>query len=112
MSLTFRKLREINIARSKDVYPPFDHFDDWVYAVERESKEVLNTCKKLKRYEDSRSGTKWLSRQDLLGMLGDEIANTVIYLDLLAARASIDLDAAVRCKFNETSIELKCDHRL
>ena len=49
---------------------------------------------------------------ELRDQLRDEIADTFIYLDLLAQSQGIDLGEAVRNKFNRTSDKLGCDIKL
>jgi len=75
---------------------------DWLTATMGELGEAANVVKKLNRIRDgipSNGNTKEAYEQ----MLADEIADTFIYLDLMAQAAGIDLPAAVEKKFNETS---------
>jgi len=61
----------------------------------------LNKVKKLRRGDP-------IKIEDI----ADEIADTIIYLDLLAARLEINLDDAVRRKFNEVSTRRMSDYKL
>jgi NTP pyrophosphatase (non-canonical NTP hydrolase) len=65
--------------------------DDWLVAVVGELGETLNVVKKLNRERDKIVGNS-VSADELRVQLADEIADTVIYLDLLAARLDIDLN--------------------
>ena len=62
--------------------------------------EACNIIKKLERDRLSIRGTR-ASLQDL----ADELADVVICVDLIAMAVGIDLDEAVRKKFNETSVK-------
>lgn len=76
---------------------------DWFTATMGELGEAANIAKKLNRVRDGIPGNGDLSESDLRQMLADEIADTYIYLDLLAQAAGIDLQRAVVSKFNRTS---------
>lgn len=86
----------------------FDHklsdwsLSDWFTATLGELGEAANVAKKLNRYRDGIKGNSE-SEVELRAHLADEIADTFIYLDLLAQAAGIDLEDAVRDKFNRTS---------
>jgi NTP pyrophosphatase (non-canonical NTP hydrolase) len=69
---------------------------EWCLAAFGELGETANLIKKLNRGELLPTDTA----------LQDEIADTVIYLDLLASRAGFDLGAAIRAKFNRKSQEI------
>lgn len=74
---------------------------DWMCAVAGEVGEAANLIKKRKRGEPV-----------LAGEVADELADAVIYLDLLATRMGIDLGDAVRSKFNRVSERIKSEVRL
>ncbi len=44
--------------------------------------------------------------------IADELADTIIYADLLAMRLGIDLSEAIRSKFNVVSDRMKSDIKL
>lgn len=106
--LSFDRLREKNVARCEDVFHPLTEWSptDWGCAMAGEAGEVCNQVKKLRRLDgaDALMDTA-LKRADLRRNIAKEIADTVIYADLLAARLGIDLGKAVREKFNEVSRE-------
>lgn len=71
---------------------------DWTVAAAGEMGEVCDAVKKLNRARGGLQG-KTASPDDV----GKEIADTVIYLDLLAQRLGFDLADLVQQKFNEVS---------
>jgi NTP pyrophosphatase (non-canonical NTP hydrolase) len=91
--LTFEELRDVNVKRCEDVFFPLDSWtpSDWACALAGEAGEACNAVKKLNRGDGN------------VEEVGKELADTIIYADLLAARLGIDLAAAVVEKFNEVS---------
>jgi NTP pyrophosphatase (non-canonical NTP hydrolase) len=75
---------------------------DWFTAVAGELGEAANVAKKLNRVRDGITSNDKTPDQ-LRADLADEIADTFIYLDLLAQSQGIDLAGAVISKFNRTS---------
>lgn len=103
--LTFDRLRQANLARCARWHPGgvMDWaITDWALAMIGEAGEACNVVKKLNRSRDGVTGND-ATDAELLRQLGHEIADTIIYLDLLAAAAGIDLSRAVIEKFNITS---------
>ena len=95
--LAFTELRETNVLRctSKGGYnQALDEWTplEWAGAAAGELGEMANLVKKMRRGED-------VPVEDV----ADEIADVIIYLDLLAALLKVDLGAAVVAKFNKTS---------
>jgi NTP pyrophosphatase (non-canonical NTP hydrolase) len=78
---------------------------DWGVAMMGEGGEACNIIKKLNRYRDGIKGNKELE-VELKKKLASELADTFIYLDLLAQAACIDLQQAVIDTFNKKSIEI------
>ena len=68
---------------------------EWLQAVVGELGEYANLRKKVERGD--------LSIKEAHPMLADELADTVIYLDILAAQLGIDLGKAIMSKWNRTS---------
>lgn len=104
---TFNTVREQNSSRAKrwhqaDVAGSWSGAD-WSNAMCGEAGETANVVKKLRRIECSMPGNRDASRPELLSKLADEIADTFLYLDLLAEHYGIDIDTAVVKKFNEVS---------
>lgn len=102
-SLTFTNLRITNLLRCEESFHPIDAWTetDWGCAVGGEAGEALNKIKKRRRGEA-------VTVEQVL----DELADMVIYADLLATRMQRDLGDAVVAKFNEKSAEVGSPHRL
>lgn len=105
--LTFRTLRNANIKRLpmfKDANGEICHSKpdgsdwppaSWLQAVVGELGEYANLRKKVERGD--------LTMQDARPLLADELADVVIYLDILAHQLGVDLGEAVMNKWNRTS---------
>lgn len=78
---------------------------DWMTATLGEIGEAANIVKKLNRVRDGIPGNVETPEQ-LRKNLADEIADTFIYLDLLAQSQGICLEEAVLAKFTKTSEKL------
>ena len=72
--------------------------------------EVGEACNVIKKLERERMGIA--GSRDTLDHLAEELADVVICADLIAMDAGIDLDAAVRAKFNATSDKVGLRTRL
>jgi NTP pyrophosphatase (non-canonical NTP hydrolase) len=68
---------------------------DWMTALTGEVGEAANIIKKVRRGD--------FPLNDAREILGDELADIMIYLDLLAFQCGIDLEEAVIRKFNKVS---------
>lgn len=105
--LTFQEFSKTNRARCESP-EGFNHalhswsLSDWITATAGELGEAANIAKKLNRVRDGIPGNAETPEQ-LRAALADEIADTFIYLDLLAQSQGIDLAKAVADKFNRTS---------
>lgn len=84
---------------------------DWFMATMGELGEAANVAKKLNRVRDGIPGNKESPFQ-LRDQLARELADTFIYLDLLAQAAGIDLAHAVRDTFNAKSEQIGAPHRI
>lgn len=116
--LTFADLRDADLARlpqfrnnlGETAHAQPDGSDwtllEWAGAAAGEMGEAANIAKKFRRGDYS------IENPAHVEALADEIADVVIYSDLLAARAGIDLGEAVRRKFNKTSAKVGSDVRL
>ena len=107
-ALSFDALREANVRRCEDAFHPVSDWSltDWATAAAGELGEACNVIKKMRRFEGSHNDPALnIDPSSDAGQkaLAYEIADTVIYLDLLAARAGIDLGRAVCEKFNIVS---------
>ena len=116
-----RQLRRVNVARAERWHDskPWSGAD-WYTATAGELGETLdallsalsvaavlgragNTVKKLRRNEDGIAAPADPPRAELLHDLGVELADTIIYADLLAQHYGVDLAWHVATKFNEVS---------
>ena len=84
---------------------------DWFLAATGEFGEAANKAKKLNRVRDGIPGNTE-TPDELRAGLADEIADAVIYLDLLAQSQGFDLGSIVTSKFNRTSEKNGMPHRL
>lgn len=114
--LTFREVRRANIRRCEiafghavEAWTP----TDWACALGGETGECLNAVKKLRRHDDGTNTAKDpATREDCIAAIGGELADVVIYADLLAADLGLDLGEQIRAKFNRVSELRDCDIRL
>lgn len=81
---------------------------EWAGAAAGEAGETANVAKKMRRISmgkkrilTPRSEIRKLAR--LHSQLADEVADTVIYMDLLCASQGINLEEAIARKFNKVS---------
>jgi NTP pyrophosphatase (non-canonical NTP hydrolase) len=106
MSLNMALLRIQNVRRLARWHSDSDAWTgaDWSNAMAGEAGEACNVVKKLRRHE-THLGTSYNTppRELLIPWLAHEIADTVIYADLLAHHYGIDLAQAIREKFNIVS---------
>lgn len=110
--LTFHGFSIVNRMRSE--HPTgFNHpleswsLSDWMTAVMGELGEAANVAKKLNRCRDGINGNDE-TEAELREKFRREIADTAIYLDLIAQRAGFDLGDAVRETFNAKSRKIGC----
>lgn len=81
---------------------------EWAGAMGGEAGEAANVAKKIRRLgrvveEIERNPTKRAALAPLVRALGKEVADVVIYADLLLARVGLSLAVEVIEKFNEVS---------
>ena len=95
--LTFKALRKATDKRRGDTYPKCKKwgYAEYCMATTGELGELCNFLKKVSRGS--------LSMKDAKEDIKKELADTMIYLDMLASELGVDLDEAVREKFNEVS---------
>lgn len=93
--LTFEELTSANRKRCEASFHGVDEWGptDWACAMAGEAGEACNLVKKQRR------GDAGIEPEDI----GKELADTVIYADLLASRLKLDLGSCVASKFNEVS---------
>ncbi|KEA07462.1 MazG-like family protein [Rhizobium rhizogenes] len=104
----FTDLRAANIARQKEW--DGDNQIDLAYRGNELAGEVGEACNVIKKLERERRGIA--GSRDTVEHLAEELADIVICVDLVAMQAGIDLNAAVRAKFNATSEKVGLRTRL
>lgn len=98
--ITFNDLSNANARRCNESFNPVEAWSpcDWMTAACGELGEAANLIKKRRRGEDIDTEA-----------IAHELADAVIYIDLLAARLGISLSRAVREKFNIVSARIGSD---
>jgi len=101
--LTFDELRHSNQNRCNLSFHGITGWSptDWATAFAGECGEACNLIKKLRRGERIQPTA-----------IADEIADCVIYADLLCNRLGVTLEAAIRRKFNVVSDRVKSEIKL
>ena len=108
--MEFSEFSKANLERCQSP-DGFDHdlhswsTSDWFTATMGELGEAANVAKKLNRVRDNIRGNKETA-DELRNKLASELADTFIYLDLLAQSVGIDIGQAVETTFNAKSIEV------
>ena len=119
--LTFRTVSTTNAARCNRWHHGFPGGDDawtgadWSNAMQGEAGEAGNVVKKLRRIDLALWGNRKegdTNREALLAKLAAEIADTYLYLDLLATYYGVDIEQAIIAKFNKISVEAGFPERL
>ena len=111
-SLTFAAFRQINLKRCNRWHPNGINswsYSDWLTAVTGELGELASLIKMKNRERDDLVGNKFSPTDK---HISNEIADILIYLDLLAASFNINLENAVKSKFNDTSSRVGFPERL
>ena len=91
---------------------------EWAAAMAGEAGKACNAAKKLKRLECkiasiNEPGRHYEDVEDAKEEVALEVAGTIIYAILLAARIGItDIEELIRYKFNKTSIKYDFEDRL
>jgi NTP pyrophosphatase (non-canonical NTP hydrolase) len=92
-------LRTANLARQAEW--DVDSQITLAYRGNEMAGEVGEACNVIKKLERERMGIR--GSRDTVEHLAEELADIIICADLIAMAAGIDLDTAVRDKFNATS---------
>lgn len=108
MTLAFETLAQQNLIRCERWHPRGIQdwsLCDWLLAFGGEAGEALNAGKKYKRIESGVriSGIAPTDLPSAAKAIMEELADTVIYADLVAQRLGLSLGQAVRSKFNAIS---------
>lgn len=108
MQLTFDELREANYRRQREWDEGSKLTEEYFgNALAGETGEACNVVKKLARQRMGLRGSRATAED-----LAKELADVIIYADLLAKSFNIDLGEAVRAKFNETTIKYNLTTKL
>lgn len=113
--MTFQDLSIATKRRCEEVFHPIDKWspNDWGVAMAGEAGEVCNALKKLRRIETGGNTSKDpQTKEDAISDIAKELADTVIYCDLLATRLGISLESSIVNKFNEVSRLINSKERL
>lgn len=113
--LNLGSLREVNVTRCQRWHPPEATpwtAADWSNALCGEAGELANVVKKIRRHETGAVNVGDPTREDLARMAAAELADVVIYADLLANFLGVDLGAAIKEKFNKTSVKYGFPERI
>jgi len=115
-ALHLADLAKANAERCNEVFHPIDDWSptDWACAMAGECGEACNEVKKLRRRMPhfDRAFAHDPREEAALNRVGAEIADMVIYADLLCQRLGINLEDAIREKFNKVSEEHFSDVRI
>jgi NTP pyrophosphatase (non-canonical NTP hydrolase) len=115
VGLDLDKLREVNKRRCGRWHGPETtpwSLADWSNAMCGEAGEAANVVKKIRRIETGTGTATAVDMLDLKAALSDELADTVIYADLVAANAGVNLSQAIVDKFNAVSLRESFPERL
>jgi len=119
-NLTFNALSKNNEIRCNTSYHDINEWSptDWACAVAGETGEMCNFVKKLRRLDSQfykgimETDLGSLEAEELIVNIGKELADIIIYADLLATRLGLKLGDEVTKKFNETSDKIHSDFKL
>lgn len=119
--LTFETFSEINLSRAKRWHQGDIanwSLSDWLMAMAGEAGEACNAGKKFRRIEEQISNMSTdpdrqiNTTDEALDKIAEELADTVIYCDLVAHRIGRSLVGAIIAKFNLVSERYQFPERL
>lgn len=117
--ITFGQVRAANTIREREMEKEFWHSHtwsvaEWTNALAGEAGEACNIAKKIIRMYPAYCFplTTEQKSTDLHEALAKELADVVLYADLIANKLGIDLGATVVAKFNEVSERIGSTVRL
>ena len=113
--LSFADLRVVNVTRCERWHGPESEpwsLADWSNALCGEAGELANVIKKIRRQETGAVNQGDPEMGALKAMAGLELADVVIYADLLAKQLGVDLASVVKAKFNKVSEKYGFPERL
>lgn len=109
-ALHLADLAQANADRCNEAFHPIDSWSptDWACAMAGECGECCNLVKKGRRISPDPS--EW--PPELVNRIAEEVADMVIYADLLCQRLGMSLESALRWKFNAVSEKVGSKVRL
>ena len=118
--LTFEELSETNKQRCETHFHPISNWMPWEWsnAMAGETGEACNISKKMNRiWPANQYKQNWNKPEDqrmaeLEERLAEEVADVVIYADLLMQRIGRSLGAEIIKKFNSKSVEIGSEIKL
>lgn len=113
--MNLSELRIKNVQRCEQVFHALHSWTpaEWACAMAGEAGEACNVAKKIKRLATKTNTAKDpKTLEECTWLMADELADVVIYADLLAACLDIDLEQSIKDKFNEVSDRMNCDIKL
>jgi len=114
-NLNLDALRAVNVTRCQRWHGPGSvpwNAADWSNATCGEAGEMANVIKKIRRHETGAVNEGDPSPEALKVMAAEEMADVVIYVDLLANYLGVDLGDAIKAKFNKVSVKYGFPERL
>lgn len=109
-----KKLREVNQKRLGIIDKEFNSKQwsllEWAGALCGESGELANILKKVKRREGKETYDAFLNAK--IPSIAEELADVVLYCDLIAGELDIDLEQAITNKFNKKSNDWEIDVKI
>lgn len=113
--LGFEELHVVNATRCERWHPPSSTpwtSADWSNALCGEAGELANVVKKIRRHETGAVNQGDPAMRELREMAAMELADVVIYADLVARHLQINLGEAIKLKFNKVSVKYGFPERL
>lgn len=115
--LTFEQFQATNVARCNTDYKPLTSWSpcEWTNALAGEVGEACNLTKKMLRIASAPElvpAGRHAYYYSLVELLGEELADIVIYASLTASRLGLSLEDLIRHKFNKKSEEIGSKFRL
>lgn len=113
--MEINELSKANKERCEEVFHSINSWSpaDWACALAGEVGECCNIVKKLKRLETNTNTSKDpQTKSEAIKLIGKEIADTIIYADLLATRLGLNLEIEIKNKFNEVSDRMKSNIKI
>jgi NTP pyrophosphatase (non-canonical NTP hydrolase) len=105
--LTFKQLTSANLARDRDIFHEMENWSlaDWATALAGEVGEACNKIKKLKYGRHAL--LRKVAQADITHLeIAKELADAVIYADILCQLLGYGLGEVIRLKFNHVSDEV------